>query len=56
MIKINEFKWNYAGNLFFMTTGNGTVQVLDYPTFQPVYTIHAHNSNCYCIEFDPLGR
>ncbi|KAJ3073838.1 THO complex subunit 3 [Podochytrium sp. JEL0797] len=54
--EINEIRWDYTGNLFYMTTGHGTVQVLDFPSFKPAYTVNAHTSNCYCLEFDPMGR
>ncbi|KAJ3332468.1 hypothetical protein HDU76_000114 [Blyttiomyces sp. JEL0837] len=54
--EINEIRWNYAGDLFFLTTGQGTIQVLEFPSFNHVYTLAAHTANCYCIEFDPRGR
>ena len=30
-LKMNEISWNNANNLFFMATGDGTVEVYDYP-------------------------
>ncbi|KAJ3193889.1 hypothetical protein HK101_003911 [Irineochytrium annulatum] len=32
-----------------------TVQILEFPSFKLVHTIHAHTANCFCIEFDPKG-
>lgn len=54
--QINEVKWSYAGNLFFMTTGAGQVRLFDYPSMQPLHDVHAHTASCYCLEFDPHGR
>jgi THO complex subunit 3 len=53
---VNEFGWNFAGDLFFLTTGQGTVRVLEYPSLKPVCTIEAHTANCFVLDFDPRGR
>ncbi|KAJ3412808.1 THO complex subunit 3 [Chytridiales sp. JEL 0842] len=55
-VEVNEIRWNYSGDLFFLTTGQGTIQILEFPSFNLVHTIQAHTANCYCIEFDPKGR
>ncbi|KNC97001.1 uncharacterized protein SPPG_07817 [Spizellomyces punctatus DAOM BR117] len=55
-VEINEISWNYAGDLFFMTTGQGTVKVLEFPQFKPVLDLTAHTANIYCVEFDPRGK
>ncbi|CAN4102539.1 unnamed protein product [Withania somnifera] len=54
--EVNEIAWNMSGDIFFLTTGNGTVEVLSYPTLQPVNTLNAHTAGCYCIAIYPLGR
>ena len=54
--EINEISWNRPGDMFYLTTGDGDIQVMSYPELQLLHTIHAHPANCYCIEFDPLGR
>ncbi|KAJ3063710.1 THO complex subunit 3, partial [Rhizoclosmatium hyalinum] len=55
--EINEIRWSHSGSLFFMTLGNGTIQVLNpLSSYTPLTSLNAHTSNCYCIEFDPLGR
>ncbi|KAI8848699.1 WD40-repeat-containing domain protein [Chytridium lagenaria] len=41
---------------FFLTTGQGTIQIYEYPALNLVHTIQAHTANCYCIEFDSKGR
>ncbi|KAL1916430.1 uncharacterized protein VTP21DRAFT_5621 [Calcarisporiella thermophila] len=55
-VEINEITWNKKGDLFFMTTGQGTVKVLEYPSLKLLHTIRAHGINCYCLELDPTGR
>lgn len=54
--EINEISWNNTNNLFFLTTGNGFVEVYDYPgkfTDEKLLSLEAHTQNCYCIKFDP---
>ncbi|KAL2313796.1 TRE Xcomplex subunit Tex1 [Schizosaccharomyces pombe] len=52
----NECCWSFCEDLFFMTTGLGTVQIMEWPSLKRVYDIKAHNSNCFCIEFSPDNR
>jgi hypothetical protein len=35
---------------------SGTVEVLSYPSLQPLETVMAHTAGCYCIAIDPKGR
>ncbi|KAL5548802.1 hypothetical protein UlMin_004033 [Ulmus minor] len=51
--EVNEIAWNMAADMFFLTTGNGTVEVLAYPSIKPVDTLMAHTAGCYCIAIDP---
>ncbi|KAG0340037.1 hypothetical protein BG000_000829 [Podila horticola] len=55
-VEVNEIGWNPKGNLFFLTTGQGHIKVLEYPSMQEIHSMEAHTSNCYCLEFDPRGR
>ncbi|KAJ3020855.1 hypothetical protein HKX48_000085 [Thoreauomyces humboldtii] len=55
-VEINEICWNYAGDLFYMTTGQGTLRILEFPGFKPVTDLVAHTANLYCIDFDPKGK
>jgi len=63
--EVNEMAWEKVhshGRLFFLTTGNGTVEIYRYadllkpaePT--PLHSLQAHTANCYCIDFDPKGE
>jgi len=56
--ELNEIAWNNDGNLFFLTTGNGTVEIMKYPELKnsTSRTLQAHTANIYCIEFDPTGK
>ncbi|XP_058219083.1 THO complex subunit 3-like isoform X2 [Rhododendron vialii] len=54
--EVNEMAWSMTGDRLFLTTGNGTVEVLAYPSLQPLDTLVAHTASCYCIAIDPLGR
>ncbi|KAG5066147.1 hypothetical protein JHK86_009878 [Glycine max] len=52
--KVNEIAWNMTGEMFFLTTGNGTMEVLSYPSLRPLDTLMAHTAGCYCIAIDPI--
>lgn len=54
--EINEIAWNKAGDRFFITTGNGTIEVFDYPSLKLRHNLVAHTAGCYCIAVDPSGR
>eukprot|EP01103_Thecamoeba_quadrilineata_P006240 TRINITY_DN1596_c0_g1_i2.p1 TRINITY_DN1596_c0_g1~~TRINITY_DN1596_c0_g1_i2.p1 ORF type:complete len:206 (-),score=24.83 TRINITY_DN1596_c0_g1_i2:370-987(-) len=56
LFEVNEISWNNTGDLFFITTGLGQIEVMSYPSLEKVKTLHAHTANCYCIEFDPAGK
>ncbi|XP_062193814.1 THO complex subunit 3-like [Phragmites australis] len=54
--EINEIAWNKTGDLFFITTGLGHVEVVKDLDFQKSYKLNAHTAGCYCIAMDPLDR
>ena len=62
VFEVNEMAWEKTGKLFFLTTGGGTVEVFKYSDMltegetKSVWTLHAHTTNCYCLEFDPSGE
>lgn len=39
-----------------VTTGDGSVRLLDYPSLTTVHALHAHTSACFCLELSPTGR
>jgi len=58
--EVNEMGWNNTGEIFFLTTGLGTVEVMKWvpatSELKPLRTIHAHTANTYCIEFDASNK
>ncbi|OOF95756.1 hypothetical protein ASPCADRAFT_207109 [Aspergillus carbonarius ITEM 5010] len=40
----------------FATTGEGTVKLISYPSFDVLHTLHAHTSACLSISLAPTGR
>jgi THO complex subunit 3 len=54
--EVNEIRYDTSGDYLFVTTGQGTIEVLRCPTMEFHRKHMAHTSNCYCIDFDPLGR
>jgi THO complex subunit 3 len=55
-MEINELAWDKSSSYLFLTTGQGSVIILKFPSMEHVYTINAHTSNCYCIEFNSDGK
>jgi len=54
--EVNEIAYHPTGEYLFITTGNGTIEVLKCPTMTPYRKQFAHTANCYCVDFDPQGR
>eukprot|EP00873_Tetraselmis_striata_P045282 jgi/Tetstr1/465546/TSEL_010215.t1 len=54
--EVNEICWNKSSDLFLLTTGNGTIEMLQYPSMESVHSLKAHTSNCFCIGFDPAEK
>ncbi|KAJ6084007.1 hypothetical protein N7486_010807 [Penicillium sp. IBT 16267x] len=40
----------------FLTTGEGRVKIVSYPSFEPIHTLNAHTSACNAISLAPTGR
>jgi len=54
--EVNEVAYDPSGEYFFVTTGQGTVEILRTSTMETHRKHFAHTSNCYTIDFDPKGR
>jgi hypothetical protein len=54
--EVNEIGWSKDGKEFYVTTGQGSIEVFSFPNLQPVKTLRAHTAGCYCISFDPTGK
>ncbi|KAI8137063.1 WD40-repeat-containing domain protein [Fennellomyces sp. T-0311] len=55
-VEVNEIAWNNANNMFFVTTGQGTIRAYSYPSLELVHALRGHTANCYCVEADPTSR
>jgi WD40 repeat protein len=53
---IYAIAWDWSGQLFYRTTGEGMVQILKYPSLEMVYEYPAHTSSCISLALDPKGR
>ena len=51
--EVNEFCWDRSGELFFVTSGAGSVEVLRFPGWTPLHTLQAHTGGCYCLALSP---
>ncbi|OJJ49375.1 hypothetical protein ASPZODRAFT_140279 [Penicilliopsis zonata CBS 506.65] len=40
----------------FATTGEGSVKIMSYPSFDVLHTLHAHTSACLSLALAPTGR
>ncbi|PQQ15934.1 THO complex subunit 3 [Prunus yedoensis var. nudiflora] len=47
--EVNEIAWSTTSEIFFLTTGNGTVEVLAYPSLRPVDTLMAHTAGVIAL-------
>mmetsp|Transcript_34754 Transcript_34754/g.48182 ORF Transcript_34754/g.48182 Transcript_34754/m.48182 type:complete len:317 (+) Transcript_34754:236-1186(+) len=54
--EVNEIVWNKSGSEFYLTTGMGTVEVMNYPSMVLKKSLKAHTAGVYCISFDPSGK
>ncbi|PGH27403.1 hypothetical protein AJ80_00881 [Polytolypa hystricis UAMH7299] len=44
------------GLTLFVTTGEGTVKIIDYSSFSTLHTLHAHTSSCLSVSLSPTAR
>ncbi|KAK8156848.1 WD40-repeat-containing domain protein [Phyllosticta citribraziliensis] len=56
-VQTNQTTFSWSGQELFLTTGEGHVKVLDYPsmTQNVVHTLNAHTSSCYSICYSPTA-
>ncbi|KAI9319383.1 WD40-repeat-containing domain protein [Dichotomocladium elegans] len=55
-VEVNEIAWNNANDMFFVTTGQGTIRAYEYPSLKLIHSLRGHTANCYCVEADPTSR
>ncbi|KAF2089069.1 WD40 repeat-like protein [Saccharata proteae CBS 121410] len=65
-VQTNQTFFSWSGEQLFLTTGDGQVKILDYPSmvgclfsdsifYNTIHTLNAHTSSCYSIECSPTG-
>lgn len=54
--EVNELTWNNEGDMFFLTSGQGSIHILSYPDLKLQHVMQAHPANLICIKFDSTGR
>ncbi|KAI9761384.1 MAG: Tripartite DNA replication factor [Chaenotheca gracillima] len=55
-VQTNQTTFSHSGKELLLTTGTGSVKILDYPSLSPLYTIPAHTSSCFCLELCPRAK
>lgn len=57
-LQTNQSSFSHASlpTSLLLTTGDGSVKLLDYPSLSLLHTLHAHTSACFCLSLSPTGR
>jgi len=51
--EVNEIGWNNTDEHFYLTSGNGSIHITQYPSLEPLLQIPAHTAHCICLKFSP---
>lgn len=54
-VQTNQTIFSWSGEELLLTTGDGQVKILDYPSMAPLHTLNAHTSACSTIDYSPNG-
>jgi len=54
-VQTNQIMFSYGGDELLLTTGDGAVKIVEYPTFKTLYTINGHTSACSSLDLSPSG-
>lgn len=55
-IQTNHAAFSWSGRQLFLTSGDGSVKIVDYPSLEPLHSLKAHPSSCYVVEVSPDGK
>jgi THO complex subunit 3 len=55
-VQTNHFAFSHDGKYLFLTDANGSVRIVDYPSFELVHELKAHTSSAYVTALSPTGR
>jgi len=54
-VQTNQITFSHSGEEMLLTTGDGTVKIVDYPAMKTLYTINGHTSACSSLDLSPVG-
>lgn len=54
-VQTNQCVFDWPGKRLFITTGEGCVKIVHYPSFEDYHTLNAHTSACYAVSMSPSG-
>lgn len=54
--QFNAMAFSNSGRELFVTTGDGPVKILDYPSLDPLHTLAAHSSATNAVQHSPAGN
>jgi hypothetical protein len=52
----NQCVFDWSGAHLFLTSGDGSIKVVDYPSYNQVLDLSAHTSSCYATSMSPSGE
>ncbi|KAF2145501.1 uncharacterized protein K452DRAFT_315734 [Aplosporella prunicola CBS 121167] len=55
LVQTNQTIFSWGGEELFLTTGEGHVKILDYPSMEVIHSLNAHTSSCYSLDFSPTA-
>jgi len=55
-VQTNQTIFGWAGKHLFVTTGDGRVKIMRYPSFEVIHDLNAHTSSCYTLSMSPSGK
>ncbi|KZF22325.1 WD40 repeat-like protein [Xylona heveae TC161] len=55
-VQTNQTTFSHTGQELLLTTGEGKVKILDYPSLSPLHTLNAHTAACLALELCPRGK
>ncbi|KAK7721554.1 hypothetical protein SLS57_005234 [Botryosphaeria dothidea] len=55
-VQTNQTAFSWTGQELFLTTGEGQVKIVDYPSMNILHVLNAHTSSCYSVDFSPTAE
>lgn len=55
-LEVNDFCWNNAGDVLFISTERGEVEVYSFPAMDKIESFRTNGENCCTLQIDPQGK